>query len=329
MDKHEDNIGSDTWHSASKQSDLRSPRSDQTMYNGHLNNGGYTMPDSLEEEQELAHKQHGQLMVGASNQRLHTKQNQKTKEGLSALEHKAAEIIDDKFIRKKDQLIHLRNFAKSSNITIRDPELRRELEDARRALAGTSGSVGKRPLNFRPTPWMLNSLFIPRCLNLLVSPPKCGKTSFIIGWLGQWKAGAETYINQEIIGQCPPVLLVGSDQPESDWANMLDEAGLLGQNKQLASPIIDLFTSGQPLTLDENGIDVITKYAEKNHGLLVIVDSLAACIRNLGIDENSPEVAEPISSLMEALSPYEATLIIIHHSSKAHKIGRASCRERV
>ncbi len=294
-------------------------------YNGHTPEGGYEMPDSFEDEEARACDQSNpSKMFSKSLSRKPIKEHPngeypEVNERLEALNEKALQIMLDEEIEQSKRLIHLREYNKrESKLNVSDQDLRMVLADARRTLAGSSTSVGKRPLNRRPVPWLLEKIFMPRCLNLFVSPPKCGKTSLVVGLLGEWFQGTQTYINQEIIGKFPPVLIVGSDQPESDWAEMLANAGLLDEEDQLVPQIIDLFTSGQPLTLDEEGIDRISKYAEIHKGLLIIVDSLAACIRNLGLDENSPDVAEPIALLLEAIAPHEATLLLIHHAGKAH-----------
>ena len=296
------------------------------------------MPDSLDEEQALGRQQEKE--AEALQHPIAPKPRKQIKgdpskdypsvaEGLLALEKKALEIIQDEDIASNQRLIHLREYSKEMKIMTRDTELRHIIYEAKRNLAGVVQSVGDRPLNLRPTPWLLDQILMPRCLNLLIAPPKCGKTSFIVGLIGMWSSGSSTFISQRFMEACPPVLFVGTDQPESDWGKMLLEFGLLREDNRLKKPpIVDLFHAGSPLFLDEEGIEKIADFAAKYPGLLIVIDSLAAVSRPLGIDENSAEVADPVMAVLEAVEPFQATLILIHHSGKGRIEDRPSLASR-
>jgi hypothetical protein len=235
-------------------------------------------------------------------------------DALGQLASKADELIEGE-IPHSQRIIHLREAAKEIEVSVRDAELIRLLADARRRKDGSAVSVGSRQLDPTPIPWMVEGLLRAGCLNLLVAPPKVGKTSFALNMIRHWADGAATYLGQRFLMPCPPVLLVGPDMPEPDWAVMLQHEGLLA-DLRLRAPLVDLFTAASTIKLDEEGIDMIATYAAAHPGLLVVCDSLKALASGLGISENDQEIDEPIRALVAALEPHGATILLIHHAGK-------------
>ena len=60
------------------------------------------------------------------------------------------------------------------------------------------------------------------------------------------------------------MLIVGTDQPEQDWAQCLEMAGLLDEDDRMHPCIHKLFHTGAPLHLDEEGIVTITEICQLN-----------------------------------------------------------------
>lgn len=216
-----------------------------------------------------------------------------------------------------ERLPTLRHRAKDIELPIRDIELLGLLSAARRRRLGMEGLLGPGDvLDLSPQPWAWQGLLLRGCLNLLVAEPKQGKTSLLVAMIAAWHHGAGTFLSRELIGPCPPVLLIGTDQGQADWGRMLQPAGLLGADGRILAPIVGLAHSGRPVHLDPEGIDMIAEKAQKHPGLLVVIDSLSACIAPLGLKEESPEIAMPVGELMEQLEPHGATVALIHHASK-------------
>ena len=162
--------------------------------------------------------------------------------------------------------------------------------------------------------------------NLVIAAPKVGKTSLILEAIGAWNRG-EAFLGRAFHGACPPVLIVGTDQPQSDWGRMLQKVGLVSQERRILAPLVGLFHSGTPLQLDPEGIEKIASYAKNHPGLLVLVDSYSRCISSLGLSERDAEVVGPLADLQEAVAHYGATLVVIHHSNKgAHDSGSMASR---
>lgn len=212
----------------------------------------------------------------------------------------------------------LRLEAKRLGLPLRDSEIEGILKECRHSREGRGGKRrGKRRLEEIEVPWIWDGLLIRESLNLLIAMPKVGKTSLLLGMISAWHRKEETFLQRRLIGPCPPVLIVGNDQPEADWCRMLKAAGLSTEiNSPEHTPVVELWDSGHRLLLDEEGIEEIRKIAEENPGLFIVIDSVAATITALGIAEESPEIAEPLRALIEAVSSYRSTVVAIHHSSK-------------
>ncbi len=251
-----------------------------------------------------------------------------TEEAIQRLQLKAEELVRDG-TPAAHRLIHLREAADATDKTIRDGELKRLLMEARRAELGTFEAITDRPLSLAPTPWLWEGLVMPEAFNLLLALPKVGKTSLVLEAIGAWAHGNPGFLGQRFHGPCPPVLIVGTDQPENDWARMLKSARLLQPDGRLAlPPIVGLFTAGNPLYLDEEGIERIAASAEEHPGLVVAVDSYHACCRTLGVSENDAEMADPVLALLEAIAPHKGTLLVVHHANKGGSTGSAAVASR-
>jgi hypothetical protein len=85
-------------------------------------------------------------------------------------------------------------------------------------------------------------------------------------------------------------------------------------------PITSLRTAGRPLHLDPEGVEELAVWGEKHPGGLLVLDSYAAAVRPLGLEEASAEFAGPLQEVLEAVEPFNITTLVVHHSSK----GRAS-----
>jgi len=221
-----------------------------------------------------------------------------------------------------ERVLRLRMKAKEIGISANDAELRRYLNDARRKAAGRIELVtAADPLDLSSPEWICDGILMEACINLLLAQPKVGKTSLIMALVGALHRGEDSFLEHPLRKECPPVLIIGTDQPERDWARILLGCQLAvrdaeGIGRLCDPPIIGLAHAGCPWQLDEEGIERIAQMAEKHNRLLIIVDSLSACTRTLGLNENSPEFASPVIELMEAVGPYKATLVVIHHMGK-------------
>lgn len=252
-----------------------------------------------------------------------------TAEYIEELSKKADIIVADTSIPTTHRLIHLRNVATGFPTSFKDAELQRLLWDARRRLAPGAKPIGQGgKLSRRQAPWLWDGILIKSTTNLVVALPKVGKSRLISQVIGRLAKGEDEFLGRKLFGPCPPVLIVGTDQPEPDWAECLGLAGLLDADGAMHSCIKELYHTGCPLHLDEDGIDRITELCRQYPGMLVLVDSYAKCTNNLGIVESDSQYAGPLMDLQEATAPYGATLVVIHHSNRNSAGGRASMSSR-
>lgn len=215
-----------------------------------------------------------------------------------------------------DRLPVLRERASELDLPLRDGELSKLVWEARRALTAPAEALSTGDLlDFTPIPWCWEGLLMREAVNLFIAAPKVGKTSIVIAAIAAWNKG-ETFLGKQFFGECPPVLIVGSDQPQSDWGRMLQKVGLVSEERRILAPIVGLFHSGTPLSLDPEGIEKIASYAKEHHGLLVVIDSYSRCVSSLGLSERDAEIAGPLADLQEAIACYGATIVVIHHANK-------------
>ena len=256
-----------------------------------------------------------------------------TAEKLLQLE-KCAEHLKITKVHYSHRLPIIRELAKELEITLRDQELAKML-----GRTGKKHGVGKflRPgdsLTITPQRWLCDGLLLKGCLNLLIALPKQGKTSLLISLIAAWKRGSSypgfpaTFLGLELVGACPKVLIIGTDQCLNDWAAMLKPAGLMTEDNVLLDPIIGLSHAGNPMHLDPEGIDAIAEEVKQHENVLILVDSLAACLAPLGLKEESPEAALPLQELAEALEGTDATTALIHHAAKGRAGESASSASR-
>ena len=252
-----------------------------------------------------------------------------TAEVLQAVERKALDIIRDKTIPTTQRLIHLRAYAGQHPHGLKDADLKRILWDARRSLCPSAAPIEQgQKLSRAEAPWLWEGVVIQGTTNLIVALPKVGKSRLVCQLIGALARSDPHFLGQRLSAPCPPVLIVGTDQPEQDWAQCLEMAGLLDEDDRMHPCIQKLFHTGAPLHLDEEGILTIAEICQSNSGMLLIVDSYAKCTASLGIPEADSLYAAPLMDLQEAIAPSNATLIVIHHSNRAAVGGRASLSSR-
>ena len=176
---------------------------------------------------------------------------------LDSVKEEALRIVKDETILSTERLIHLRSFAQSVETKFTDTELRQQLWTARRVLAGViePHKAGSRLLR-RKAPFLWQGVVMKEATTLVVSLPKVGKSRLLCQFIGHLHRGESEFLGQQLFGPCPPVLIVGSDQDEGDWAECLHLAGLL-PGDQLADCIVALYDKGRPLHLDNAGIETI------------------------------------------------------------------------
>ena len=213
---------------------------------------------------------------------MNSREEQQENELLDLEEHKAAiRNVKERaaFLASSEpdqlqQFYLLRLFSQDSDCPLRDTELKGLLVEARSNISGASRPRMKgEAMDSAPTPWCWEGIVMMGTTNLLVAPPKVGKSALMVGMIGAWSRGEESYLGHRLVGPCPKTFIIGTDQPESDWYTILKREGLVDSDESLSDPIEMLWHTGSPLHLNEKGINALENLAKENPGSLFILDS--------------------------------------------------------
>ncbi|MCT0216069.1 AAA family ATPase [Synechococcus sp. CS-1330] len=214
----------------------------------------------------------------------------------------------------------LRAMAKDLGASLSGRDVDRLIASARSRRDGRGARRrGRRTLEVKATPWLWEGLLIGQAINIMGALPKVGKTSLLIQAIAAWHQGAVSFLGQRFIGPCPPLILIGTDQPAADWARMLQGAQLhAGADPDgLTTPVREIWTMEDGFVLNEEGMEMCGDLAREYPGALFLVDSVAAAVTTpLGIPEESPEIAEPLRRLHAVVAPHGGTSVFIAHAGK-------------
>jgi len=229
----------------------------------------------------------------------------------------------------RERMPLLRTAAMEADLAMRDPDLHALVAAAREQLRGEADGISAgMELDIPDAQWIWESLIAAGTLNMVTALQKVGKTALLLQFIRLWSAGVQAFLGHELAAECPGVIIVGTDMGLADWRNMLVASGLMEKTSagkyKLLPPILKLWHREKPLHLDEGGLDKLASLCAANPGALILIDSFAAVTAPLGIDEFKPEAAEPLYALCEAVEPYGATTVLIHHSSKSRSGEQAS-----
>ena len=265
-------------------------------------------------------------------------ENNEDKASFEDLYQELEESCRELFLAEKPYLERrtlLRNQCKEIGLSIPDNDLFRIEYKVRHELRGQSeGDLPDVEITIPEEKWLCDQLFADNTLTVLTALQKAGKSAFVSAFLGGLTYGSKDFLGQSINAEKRPIIIVGTDQPLCDWREILVPAGLMektGEDKyKIIDPVKKLWHLGDPVHLDDQGIEKIANEADKYKGEnpLVFADAYGRLVSPLGLNEGLPEAAEPINSLCEALAESGATLVLLHHASKSRSHERASNASR-
>ncbi|KZR83580.1 MULTISPECIES: hypothetical protein [Prochlorococcus] len=206
-------------------------------------------------------------------------------EKIEALKAKAKELTIAR-IEHHEALAQLRGLCTKIDAPCRDPELQSFLRGANRGRTTLSDLVkpGDR-LSLKAQPFLLDGVFSPNDTNLVIGREKKGKTSFVIAWISAWHYRQSKFCGFDIVGDCPPVIVIGPDMTEQQWGQFLrmyhlaDDEGILHRD----GPIKELLHMGFSFALDQNGLDLIDQLGEFYPNALFLFDSYSRLVEPLGL----------------------------------------------
>ena len=236
---------------------------------------------------------------------------------LKAIRGKASQLILDENVRSSDRVIHLRQHEDVKALGLKDAELNQILIqsqaeiDGRPTIRKTDEALSRKPIR-----WLVEDILIKDGTNLVYAEPKCGKTRFLLALLGALLNKEERYLNKELFDKGEKLLICGPDMTEQTWAEFLEDFGLADAQGQMHERMAGITCAGMNFRLDDAGIDLVEQQARENPGLIVLIDAFASCMWGLGVDENKSQAVDPLMRLINAVAPFRATLIVVHHAKK-------------
>ncbi len=235
----------------------------------------------------------------------------------------ADRVVAENLNRSRPQYLHrLRELIEDDlSKPARDELYRREIGEAiiRRDGIESRPFVGGQELPDDEDEWIVSGLILAGALNIVGADPKAGKTLWSVSLIANLLHGCQQFLDREITGRPPTVIIVGPDQPVSLWKRQLRAVGLVGGEKgnTLDRRIVKLWDGRNPWAATPEGLAELRQLCAAHPGSLVLVDSFSKVSEKLGIDENSREAAEVLSDIERACIVSGCTPVVIHHNAKA------------
>ncbi len=248
----------------------------------------------------------------------------------------AAERVVGSTTDSQDRLLIFREHADEIGLSITRVEASHYLAQASGKNVGVpSPKRGGSRLDVSPVPWLWEGLIMRGRQNLLVAPPKIGKSALMVALASASIRGRQEFLDLPIRSNINHLIIVGTDQNVSDWWTLLEREGL-GQKiiedsgevvHELHEKVI-FWSLEDNVQLNNAGIEAIGKVAAENPGSLILVDTYHACIGQLGIEESSSDFDLPARQLEVMLSGTGSTTVLIHHTNKSVSGGNAISASR-
>ena len=248
---------------------------------------------------------------------------------LQSVRDKITDQVNDSIVRTDEVIMLMRSDPQVIELKLRDADLEKLIVEAKNCRDGKVEIVrqGNR-LNTSPIPWLWEGFIRKGKSNLLYGDPKTGKTRLVLGLLGHYLNESKTFLGFPLSASRNEVLIVGPDMCQDDWAANFVDFHLGKPDGSFHERIRGVISQGNGFRLDERGIQLIVEECRESPGLIVMLDSLFTLMSSSGLDENKPGFADPLAALVDAVAPFDATLIVIHHAKKAGVEGSMSSAAR-
>ncbi|WP_341882107.1 AAA family ATPase [Synechococcus sp. UW140] len=161
-------------------------------------------------------------------------------------------------------------------------------------------------------------LLLYQSSNLVIAPPKVGKTALMLHLAGCMLGGKSHCLGQPIHNRCDQLIILGADMLAKEWTKLLRREGLAKTNPDgsVSMPKVKLAAKGNKLDLSPMGIKSIVTMCKERPNSLLLVDCLRSYLEG---DENNREFITQLERLFVALAEVncKATIVCIHHARKS------------
>lgn len=241
----------------------------------------------------------------------------------------AEEVVNDAALDELDWPVVMKTKLATCSTPFSESDLRRYLRVSKLKRDGRKDFVRSGiEVTIREDEWLWRGIIMRHATNMIFALPKCGKTRLILAMLGEFTKGRGEFAGVPLHPGKEKILLLGPDQSETSWGGYLQKVDLVGPDKILSESVVAMTTAETNFCLDDYWLSRIEKELRDHGPLVVLLDSYAASIRALGLDENRSEAALPLMKLHNLVQAYGSTLIVIHHANKGGGDGNASKASR-
>ena len=187
-----------------------------------------------------------------------------------------------------ERLSRIRTYANAARVSLRDSEAKIIDSEAQRQYLDLKDGFGAGDvINISPVRWIWEQIFALHRVNLLLAREKTGKTALVLAFLAEYLGRSESFLGRSVgdPGKKPAVIILGTDQSQTDWGEMLLSTGMVVEEPltptqkmanrhgvpipkccRLRDEIKWLFTAEAPCFLDEEGIEEIGELARQHPG---------------------------------------------------------------
>lgn len=198
------------------------------------------------------------------------------------------------------------------------------------------GWYSEDDLRMHPEPDLWGKLFMSESWNLVAAPPKVGKTSLVLHLAACVFRGDLECLGKPIYSRFDHLVILGTDMPEHIWLSMLIREGLASRETRTVHGIdksgisidkrVTLWPRGSEVNLSPKGISTMVGECAKHDHSLLLIDTYRSNVTDLGLDEKSSRLAEPLYAAQKAFAYAGTTVtaIVNHHTGKDVKGGSAA-----
>jgi len=217
----------------------------------------------------------------------------------------------------------MHEYAKQLGVPLPNSQCQRMLRDADRESRGVRPSfqISPRSLKSSPQRYLVEDIIPLHQQTLLVAREKLGKTTFLLQLVLTQSQGLETFLGKQLLQRPLKVYIIGTDQPERNWQEIMKRIGLDPSSIGCeGNPVRYLATMEEEIVLTPSAItnlrDMIRNDLADGDEALLMIDSFDACIRAIGYEERDAAISDPLRQLVSAFEGMPVTQVILHHETK-------------